>query len=308
MAQVTDEIASEYGRIFGRSKQDPGTAGDEGEENWATLFREWLPPTYSVVTKGRLIGYDGSMSPQVDVLIIKPSYPKKLLEKKIWLADGVVAAFECKNTIKSSHIISSGQRCAQFKKIMRPRGGTPQSELRSPLIYGILAHSHSWKSEKSEPISNIEEALKKARVGISHPRELIDTICIADLATWNSIYVSRYELSWLGSEFNNIKVAMGNSWAITTSMTCASSETFEQKSTFRPIGSLISYLTQRIAWNDPIVRDLADYYRSVNISGNFDGEQLFWKPTAYSEDVRRQVDLGRITQGDPWCEWSLASV
>src|SRR3954470_9041890 len=85
MAQVSDEMASEYARIYARAAEDPGTAGDEGEENWATLFREWLPPQYHVQTKGRLISHDGRMSPQVDVLILKPSYPRKLLEKKVWL-------------------------------------------------------------------------------------------------------------------------------------------------------------------------------------------------------------------------------
>ena len=38
MSQVTDEMASEYQRIHARAEEDPGTAGDEGEENWATLL------------------------------------------------------------------------------------------------------------------------------------------------------------------------------------------------------------------------------------------------------------------------------
>ena len=35
VAQTTDEMASEYQRIRARATEDPGTAGDEGEENWA---------------------------------------------------------------------------------------------------------------------------------------------------------------------------------------------------------------------------------------------------------------------------------
>src|SRR5262245_8713574 len=38
------EIAAEYKRIYRRSTEDPGTAGDQGEENWADLLRQWLPP------------------------------------------------------------------------------------------------------------------------------------------------------------------------------------------------------------------------------------------------------------------------
>ena len=48
MRQVSVEMASEYERIRRRTHEDPGTAGDQGEENWASLLRDWLPRTYEV--------------------------------------------------------------------------------------------------------------------------------------------------------------------------------------------------------------------------------------------------------------------
>jgi len=33
------EIEEEYNRIRKRAYEDPGTAGDQGEENWAELLR-----------------------------------------------------------------------------------------------------------------------------------------------------------------------------------------------------------------------------------------------------------------------------
>lgn len=42
MRQLSDEIAAEYDRIQKRTTEDPGTAGDQGEENWAELLRGWL--------------------------------------------------------------------------------------------------------------------------------------------------------------------------------------------------------------------------------------------------------------------------
>ena len=54
MVSATHEMQSEYERIQKSSKEDPGTAGDQGEENWAALFRDWLPPNYHIVTKGRM--------------------------------------------------------------------------------------------------------------------------------------------------------------------------------------------------------------------------------------------------------------
>jgi hypothetical protein len=124
MAQVTNEMASEYERIYARAAEDPGTAGDEGEENWAALLREWLPPNYHVKTKGRLLSHDGSMSPQIDVLVLKPSYPLKLLEKKIWLADGVAAAFECKTTPpltlkRPSRDVRTLRHCSSSERVHR---------------------------------------------------------------------------------------------------------------------------------------------------------------------------------------------
>src|ERR1700733_122707 len=97
-------IEAEYARIQKRAKEDPGTAGDQGEENWATLLKMWLPAYFLVVTKGRILTETGYASPQIDVLVLLPSYPKILLDKKLYLAGGVAAAFECKTTLKSAHI------------------------------------------------------------------------------------------------------------------------------------------------------------------------------------------------------------
>lgn len=104
MAGTTEEMGRDYERIQKRSREDPGTAGDQGEENWAEVFRNWLPPYFHIVTKGRILGHSGEAGPQVDVLILSPAYPKKLRGQKHYLAAGVAAAFECKLTLESKHI------------------------------------------------------------------------------------------------------------------------------------------------------------------------------------------------------------
>ena len=102
MSQISNEMSAEYDRIQKRASEDPGTAGDQGEENWAELLRDWLPRNYEVVTKGRIISQDGKTSPQIDVLVLNGAYPRKLLGKKLYLAAGVAAAFECKTTLKAN--------------------------------------------------------------------------------------------------------------------------------------------------------------------------------------------------------------
>lgn len=69
---ATREMSEEYHRIQKRATE---------EENCATLFRDWLPPTFQM-TKGRFLDYDGTASTQVDILVLKPEYPRKLLDKK----------------------------------------------------------------------------------------------------------------------------------------------------------------------------------------------------------------------------------
>src|SRR4051812_7486068 len=101
MSGATIEMAQEYERIQKRASEDPGTAGDQGEENWATFFKEWLPPFFQIVTKSRILSHEGQTSPQVDVLVLSPSYPQALLDKKVYLAGGVAAAFECKVTLRA---------------------------------------------------------------------------------------------------------------------------------------------------------------------------------------------------------------
>src|SRR5438270_3386690 len=81
-----EEIQREYERIYKRVREDPGTAGDQGEENWRELLEDWMPANYHVVTKGRILFADGKSSPQFDVLMLHPAYPKKLLNKKHYLA------------------------------------------------------------------------------------------------------------------------------------------------------------------------------------------------------------------------------
>jgi len=137
------DLQAEYIRIQKRATEDPGTAGDQGEENWATLLRQWLPGYFHIVTKGRILADSGYTSPQVDVIVLHPSYPKILLDKKLYLSGGVAAVFECKITITASHVKEAVETSSILKRALPIRTGSPYKELHSGIIYGLLAHSHS---------------------------------------------------------------------------------------------------------------------------------------------------------------------
>ncbi len=276
MRHLSNEMAAEYDYVQRWVTEDPGTAGDHGEENWAELLRGWLPRTYEVVTKGRIINQNGETSRQVDVLVLKDIYPKRLLNKKRYLAAGVAAAFECKITLEAAHIEQAVKTCTEIKNLYPAREGTPYKELHAPIVYGLLAHSHSWKGPNSTPEDNIERKLLESDcLHVSPPRQGLDLLCVADLAAWTlgkSVFLS--PLPSLGPNS-----APQEAEAIT--VYCKCTPTYDnQVKNFTPIGVLISDLSRRFAWEDPALRDLADYYHDAKITGSGSGKMRSWCPNS----------------------------
>lgn len=297
MAAITQDMAREYDRIQKRATEDPGTAGDQGEENWATLLRNWIPPNYQVVTKGRILSYDGIAGPQVDVIVLHPSYPKQLLDKKLYLAGGVVAAFECKVTLKAEHIPQAMKNAAEIRRHLPFRHGSPYKHLNSSVLYGLLAHSHTWKSEKSTPIENINSRLLEADKQVTeHPREMLDLLCVADLTTWyaeklpkiNAVTYTGYSVCILNSQVNNAEI-------------------------YTPIGEMISLLLNKLAWEDADIRRMAHYFSLVMRKASR-GELRRWNiDKLYTKQVVERMLSERLPgeasadgwfePHDPWDEW-----
>lgn len=295
------EMAAEYQRIQKRATDDPGTAGDQGEENWAELLRDWLPSIYEVVTKGRIISEQGEASPQVDVLVLTAGYPKGLLNKKLYLAAGVAAAFECKTTLRASHIKEAVANCIDIKSLYPARSGTPYRELYAPLVYGLLAHSHSWKAARSTPAQNIEAQLDKFDRGlVTHPRMQLDLICVADLSAWRST-----AMSFVGPPPGKSVDIFGLPGSAQTAYLSDTVHGQPLSGDSTPVGVLVSYLTQRLAWEEPSLQSLADYYRAVNVAGNGGGLLRAWPTSIYSDAVREVLQSRHELPGDPWNQWGF---
>ncbi|MBC8264503.1 MAG: hypothetical protein H8E47_10315 [Anaerolineales bacterium] len=306
MSSVTEDMAREYDRIRKRATEDAGTAGDDGEETWAELLREWLPPIYRIVTKGRLLSRRNVPSPQVDVLVLHPTYPEGLLNKKYYLADLVVAAFECKLTLKADHIRKAVRNAAEIRRLLPKRVGSPYKELYSPIIYGLLAHSHVWKRPNSTPSENIHKHLFEAdRNFTEHPREMLDVICVPDLATWRVTKTPQLNPEPMAELF----APLGST---TTVYLCCSSKAgpIAQPVAFTPIGMMFSHLFRRLAWEDPSIRKLAQYFSHVQGQGGgfseFDKAKI-WESDIYSDEIRTDVMAGRpfAPKIDSWNEWQI---
>lgn len=318
MRDATHRMQSEYERIQKRAVEDPGTAGDNGEENWAELLRKWLPRHYHVVTKGRIMNTKGQCSPQVDVIILSPSYPEALLGRKEYLEGGVLAAFECKLTLRAEHICTAVMNAAEICRLSQPaKQQTPYRELHTQTIYGLLAHSHVWQGEKSKPIENIQKHLHETEKSeVKHPREVLDTVCVSDLATWDTskmIIAGQHMLSQVAIRYENMTefwdVIRKAGGVIETNHVCFSSSSQtsdEKKQLFTPIGSFLAALLEKLAWQDTSLRPLAEYFILAELLGSGQGYGSMWPLSVLSEELAAKLSKGGcLVSGERWHEWSL---
>ncbi len=302
MRQLQMDMAMHYGQIRKRSHEDPGTAGDQGESDWAKLLAEWLPPTLQVVTKGRIIGPDNTVSRQVDVLVLKDVYPRGMLNRKLYLSSGVAAAFECKTTLRSQHIAEAVMVGKDIKELCGSRKGNPYDELHTPIIYGLLAHSHNWTRDISRSDNTVTTKLLEAdRHYVTHPRECLDLLCVADMgmwASWKSTFVPPSRFATLAG--------YGDHGAVASEYVAFSRRHNREGGPFTPIGSLIAYLSRRLAWEIPSLRQLADYYYQVSLTGGGTVHRRTWASSIYSDPVRDRVERGQMVPAGlgVWDEWS----
>jgi hypothetical protein len=267
------------------------------------------------------------------VLVLSPLYPKYLLNKKEYLEEGVIAAFECKLTLKANHIRQAVENSAAIRRLSPKRNGTPYKELHGRIVYGLLAHSHDWHGKKSTPLKNVEKHLSKAEEEEAHhPSELIDIICVANLAHWNIMKIlcpnSRLSISpeadgQLPSSARLkhrkdlwCEAQRQSAGTIETSYACYSVETQVNKGDElrpRPIGSMLTRLFQRLAWEDPCLRPLAEHFLLTKLSGAAISQAgSAWPIGILTEDVitRLRTDSSltspRSFYAPSWDEWSDA--
>lgn len=305
--QATNELAAEYQRVRRRAREDPGTAGDEGEENWRQLLTNWMPGAFPIVTKGRILSHDGRLSPQVDVIVLRAGYPPALLNKKTYMAGGVLAAFECKLTLKPTHVSEAAEKARAIRSLMSRAAGTPYDEIHSSLIFGLLAHSCGLRQR---PMERVDELMKRELASDDHPDEALDVVCIANLACWHS---SRVILSRDDLRLDK------RGWAITRklheldevgSIRCSYLRpvSFSSSGSSRPafpVYSLIEHLIHRIAWDHPEHRHLADYWVEARTPGQADEAVAgrSWPFSFLSLPVRQQVERGELSD-EKWSRWS----
>lgn len=253
--------------------------GEQGEESWAALLRAWLPRTYTVVTRRRLIGADGTPSKELDVLLLKGSYPRALLKKKWLPAAGVVAAFECKTKLdvkgKKALGIRVPKDCPVYEKELKDiqeaaataadlkslyphrEGTTIYKELHAPIIYGLLAHTckgSDYAGRGEVLLSALAESQKER-----HCRLCLDLVCVADQATWGAYPQRHWEPE---SPIDALRSSSVRYRRLVVAKDDAGKEA-RKTEPYNSIAFLVSYLWRRLAWEDPSLRDMAAYFKEI---------------------------------------------
>ncbi|HCE2429467.1 TPA: hypothetical protein NGU10_001516 [Vibrio parahaemolyticus] len=300
MHTVTRTMGDEYSRIQKRSTEDQGTAGDQGEENWASLFKDWLPADYQVVTKGRLLSEKGVASPQIDVIVLYPFYPKHLLDKKLYLTAGVAAAFECKNTLRAKDIQKSVKNAAEIRNLLNIKSGTYRDEMYSPIVYGLIAHSHSWKSENSTPIENIQKQLVQADLEYAkHPRESLDFICVSDLAVW-ATYKQPMSTQFFSQDSKPyVRWVPGPRTGYGLSDKSKLEKGSEPNKNLTPIGAFLSKLINKLALNDERLKDFSLYFARA-VGGGVEIKWRQWPIDVLSEQAQKDLSINQQVYQKEW--------
>lgn len=214
-----------------------------------------------------------------------------MLNCKEYLSGGVVAAFECKTTLRRKHIEEFVEHSRKIEKLAFNENGTPRKDLQSKIYYGLLAHS-AWREKRK---FNQKEIIEKAiweynKKYITHPREIPDIICVADLGVWKS-------QKMIVPNYDNVKGLKGN-FVMSGYVASDNKEEF-----FTPVGVCVFDLLQNIAWRYSSVRDIVTYMRKLNIFGNARGYARPWEWAILSEETRKNIY--KLKNGGFLDEWSM---
>ena len=225
-------------------------------------WRKYLPANYHVRTKGRIVASNGLASRQIDVLVLSPSYPVGLLDTKTYVAAGVLAAFECKITLRPQHIDTTTKAIAELGNLIQA-----DQFMNHPIFCGLLAHSHAFASSQAAPGVLITRALYAAfNKYVKYPAQYLDLLCVSDLGTWTA--------------HRTVKTESDDDYVV-------SIEYFQtQAAQIAPVARFITKLMITLGASDPALKTIGQYFGHAMPAG-VEVARRATRHWHYSEDPRR---------------------
>jgi hypothetical protein len=298
--EFTQSIAADYERLHDEARRDPQRSGHGGEETWARLLREWLPPAYSVGTRKYIVPEEGEESFETDLVVFNPGYPERLRHRRDVLAGGVAAAFSVKLTLDAAGIRDGVERASALRRSTKVRFGSPRSELLGPFAVGLLAHSHEWTRPASTPEQNIADAVWELdHSEVTHPRESLDLLCVADLNTWTRMRAPFMPPTVASHNPVATPEQKAKGFCMTASMMS------DRQNSPAPVAVFIAYLIERLSYSDPTLKAFADGLRLTDTWGAGAGPQRIWDlDDVFSEQVLPLLGSRSFAAGS--VDWATA--
>ena len=158
-------------------------------------------------------------------------------------------------------------------------------------------------------MANIDRHLYEAdQRSAGHPSEVIDLVCVADLATWAT---SKSALMvWSDDEVLPAEVWTTHMHHVNPDVEPESGWVAPPQP-FQPLGKMLSYILTRLAWEDPALRPLAEYFDLTMVGGaGGEGRARQWPLEVYSGYTRSQLVpdtwKSRISAASgQWDEWDF---
>ncbi|WP_394222763.1 DUF6602 domain-containing protein [Alteromonas gracilis] len=188
-------------------RENPAMVGGTVEKTWSTIISTMIPFTdFEILNKVIIQFNDGTRSPEIDLVIVKDM--PELADRNYVNYDFVVAAFEVKLNLKTSHLDKIFETSEILNK--HKTSGTLKNELCRDVIFGVLAHTSSLSQAKVEDPSyhvsvskrEMDTLLEKVSLHKwEHPTDLVDLVVVNDAFSIGSLrtinYDEKFPCDWL---------------------------------------------------------------------------------------------------------------
>jgi hypothetical protein len=187
-----------------------------------------------------------------------------LLHKKLYLAAGVLAAFECKNTLRLAHIRRAVSTGVAIRELVRA-----DPSVKHAPVFGLLAHTHAVTTKRKHPAESVSEALLRAdQALVTDPRDCLDFVCVVTLGTWSLMRVI-------------LEIEKGEPRVTTIYMGPITDERLPLGQPPDPLGRFLTGLLRRLANSDPGLKVFGEYFAEVGLFGIGRGTPRDWAPDSF---------------------------
>ncbi|MBB1469308.1 hypothetical protein H5232_12765 [Pseudoalteromonas sp. SG41-5] len=145
LSRFAYSFRSEVNYLNGVTTYNPSIAGDQAEKSWMKFILGILPePYFKVFTKKCIRFDDGTISPELDIVITKGM--PRISESNYLDEHFIVAAIEVKLKLRTSHLKKTFETSVKLNR--SKRRGSIRNELCRKIIFGVVAHTSEFTTEK----------------------------------------------------------------------------------------------------------------------------------------------------------------